>query len=160
MIFVTVGTHEQPFDRLIKFVDELVKEKVINENVFIQTGFSNYVPQYCEWSKFLSHKEMNEYMEKSKIVITHGGPSTFMKALSLGKKTIVVPRLKKYNEHVNNHQLSFAKQVKSKGYNITIVEDVNDLGTILYNKKDKTNFTSNNDNFVNGLSSCLEKMGI
>lgn len=44
MIFVTVGTHEQPFNRLIKKIDELKKDGIINEDVIIQTGFSTYEP--------------------------------------------------------------------------------------------------------------------
>ena len=40
MIFVTVGTHEQPFNRLVKAVDELKKDGVIVEKVIIQTGYS------------------------------------------------------------------------------------------------------------------------
>lgn len=52
MIFVTVGTHEQPFNRLIQKVDELKKDGVITEDVIIQTGFSTYEPKYCQWSKF------------------------------------------------------------------------------------------------------------
>ena len=58
MIFVTVGTHEQAFDRLIKEVDRLKKEKIITEDVFIQTGYSTYQPEYCEWSKFVKFDEM------------------------------------------------------------------------------------------------------
>ena len=54
MIFVTVGTHEQLFNRLIEKVDDLKKEGVITEEVFMQTGFSDYVPRYCKWKKFIS----------------------------------------------------------------------------------------------------------
>lgn len=50
MIFVTVGTHEQPFNRLIQKIDELKKDGIINEDVIIQTGFSTYEPKYCQWS--------------------------------------------------------------------------------------------------------------
>ena len=46
MIFVTVGTHEQPFNRLVKKVDDLKKNGIIQEDVIIQTGFSTYEPQY------------------------------------------------------------------------------------------------------------------
>ena len=58
MIFVTVGTHEQPFNRLIQKVDELKKEGVITENVIIQTGFSTYKPKYCQWSKLIPYQQM------------------------------------------------------------------------------------------------------
>ena len=50
MIFVTVGTHEQPFDRLIQYVDQLKKEKVIEEDIVMQTGFGAYRPSCCTWS--------------------------------------------------------------------------------------------------------------
>ena len=54
MIFVTVGTHEQPFNRLIKEVDRLKKEGIITDEVFIQTGFSTYEPQYCDWKNIIA----------------------------------------------------------------------------------------------------------
>ena len=52
MIFVTVGTHEQPFDRLVKYIDELVKVGEIKEEVVIQAGYSTYEPVHCKWRKF------------------------------------------------------------------------------------------------------------
>lgn len=58
MIFVTVGTHEQPFNRLIEAVDRLCGAGVINEPVVMQTGFSTYEPQHCEWHKLLPYPEM------------------------------------------------------------------------------------------------------
>lgn len=51
MIFVTVGTHEQPFNRLVKAVDELKRDGIITEDVIMQTGFSTYEPKYCQWSE-------------------------------------------------------------------------------------------------------------
>lgn len=85
MIFVTVGTHEQQFNRLIKKVDELKRDGIIKEDVFMQTGFSTYEPQYCEAKKLLAYDEMNEMYEKANIIITHGGHASFMKALELKK---------------------------------------------------------------------------
>ena len=58
MIFVTVGTHEQQFNRLVKKIDELKRENVIQEEVFIQIGFSDYEPKYCEWKKLIPYEEM------------------------------------------------------------------------------------------------------
>ena len=111
MIFVTVGTHEQPFNRLIEEVDRLKKEGAITDEVFIQTGFSTYEPQYCDWKSIISYSEMEDYMNRADIIITHGGPATFMGAIAKGKKPIVVPRQEKFGEHVNDHQLEFAGQV-------------------------------------------------
>lgn len=73
MIFVTVGTHEQPFNRLIQKVDELKKDGVITEDVIIQTGFSTYEPKYCQWSKLIPYQQMIKNVADARIVITHGG---------------------------------------------------------------------------------------
>lgn len=58
MIFVTVGTHEQPFNRLIQKVDELKRDGIIKDDVTIQTGFSTYEPKYCQWSKLIPYQQM------------------------------------------------------------------------------------------------------
>lgn len=120
MIFVTVGTHEQQFNRLLKEVDELVQAKVIREPVIMQTGYSTYKPNWCSAKDFFTYKEMNNMMCEADMVICHGGPATFMDVLSRGKIPIVVPRLKKYGEHVNNHQFEFAEKVVERGYSIVI----------------------------------------
>ncbi len=133
MIFVTVGTHEQPFDRLLKEVDELVEKGVITEEVFIQTGYSTYIPKNCKWSKLLSFDKMDELMERADIIITHGGPATFMSAIAKGKKPIVVPRQEKFGEHVNDHQVDFARNVARRMGTIILVEDVDKLGETIEN---------------------------
>lgn len=144
MIFVTVGTHEQPFNRLIQEVDHLVETGVIKEEVFIQTGYSIYEPKFCQWSRLISFDQMSEFMQKADIIITHGGPATFMSAIANGKKPIVVPRQEKFGEHVNDHQLDFAQHVKERYNSIEVVEDISNLG--LYLKQD---LKINNGNFSN-----------
>ncbi|CCK83179.1 EpsIG, Putative glycosyltransferase [Lactobacillus equicursoris 66c] len=103
MIFVTVGTHEQPFNRLIEKVDELVASGEIKEKVVVQYGFSTYEAEHCEMHKMMSFDEMQKAFKNARIVITHGGPSSFVEALQYGKVPIVVPRQLDFNEHVNNH---------------------------------------------------------
>lgn len=150
MIFVTVGTHEQPFNRLIKEVDRLKKEGIITDEVFIQTGFSTYEPQYCDWKNIISYPEMEDYMNRADIIITHGGPATFMGAIAKGKKPIVVPRQEKFGEHVNDHQLEFAEQVSERFGSIVVVEEINELQNYLRtNFTDVTKAVSNNETFNN-----------
>lgn len=133
MIFVTVGTHEQQFNRLVKCIDELKMNGTIEEDVVIQTGFSTYEPQKCEWQKLYSYNEMINYVNEARIVITHGGPSSFIMPLQVGKVPIVVPRQKKYEEHVNDHQVKFVKHVAMNMGNIVPVYDIKELKkTILY----------------------------
>lgn len=159
MIFVTVGTHEQPFNRLIEEVDRLKKEGIITDEVFIQTGFSTYEPQYCDWKNIISYPEMEDYMNRADIIITHGGPATFMGAIAKGKKTIVVPRQEKFGEHVNDHQLDFAYQVKDRYDNIEVVEDIKTLQQFL--KQDLSiseSTTSNNKKFNEQLRQEVENI--
>ena len=131
MIFVTVGTHEQPFDRLVKYVDEMVNHGKINEDVIIQTGYCTYKPQYCIWKKLYSYDEMIKNVEEARIVITHGGPASFIMPLQIGKTPIVVPRQIEYNEHVNNHQVTFSHTVAERMGNIIVVDDVEKLTDII-----------------------------
>lgn len=152
MIFVTVGTHEQPFNRLIEYIDNLKKDGVINEEVIMQTGFSTYGPRYCKWSKLFPYKEMIQNVEKARIVITHGGPSSFIMPLQIGKIPVVVPRIHDFNEHVNNHQVDFAKAVAERMGNIIPVYEINELKNVIVNyenivAKMPSGMKSNNDKF-------------
>lgn len=133
MIFVTVGTHEQPFNRLVKKVDELKRDGVITENVIMQTGFSTYEPKYCKWSKFIPYQDMIRNVEDAHIVITHGGPASFIMPLQIGKTPIVVPRQHQFEEHVNDHQVEFTRNVVERMGNILVVEDIKKLGQMITN---------------------------
>lgn len=133
MIFVTVGTHEQPFNRLVQEIDNLKRDGIITEDVIIQTGYSTYEPKYCQWNNLIPYKQMIKNVEDARIVITHGGPASFIMPLQIGKTPIVVPRQKKFDEHVNDHQLEFARNVAERMGTIIPVEDVNKLGEVIKN---------------------------
>ena len=129
MIFVTVGTHEQQFNRLIEYMDKWAIEN--DEEVIIQTGYSTYEPQNCKWQKLFSFQEMCKYVDDARIVITNGGPSSFIAPLQIGKTPIVVPRRYKFNEHVNDHQVNFCREVENRMGTIIVVEEIEKLGEIL-----------------------------
>lgn len=161
MIFVTVGTHEQPFDRLVKKVDELKMCGVIKEDVFIQTGFSTYEPKYCRWSKLIPYQKMIQCVENARIVITHGGPASFIMPLQMGKIPIVVPRQKEFGEHVNNHQVEFARNVAERMGTIIQVEDIEMLGDIVTEYDSivagmNHEMSSNNDRFCQQLERIVD----
>lgn len=152
MIFVTVGTHEQPFNRLLQKIDELKEKGIINEEVIMQTGFSTYEPKYCTWSSLLPYSQMVQNVKEARIVITHGGPASFIMPLQIGKTPIVVPRQKKFDEHVNNHQVDFSKAVAERMGTIITVVDINDLVNTIVNydsivEKMNQGITSNNKKF-------------
>ncbi len=110
MIFVTVGSQKFPFDRLIKKVDQMAGEKAVTEEVFIQTGACSFIPCFCRHQAFYDRDQFRAMIEGCSILITHGGAGTMVDAVKRRKKTIVVPRLSKYGEHVNDHQLQLAKK--------------------------------------------------
>lgn len=116
-IFLTVGLHEQPFDRIIKLVDELHGMGKI-----IQYGYSTTTPINAQSKQFMEFTEIIETMRSADVVITHGGTGSIMLALSLGKKPIVAPRYKKFNEHVDDHQFEIVEQLGKNGYIIPLLD--------------------------------------
>lgn len=103
MIFLTVGTQKFPFNRLLRAVDTLVADGVLDEEVFAQTGHSNYVPQNYAFRDFIGKTEFEQYVRNYDLLITHSGVATIITGLKLGKPIIVVPRFAKYGEHVDDH---------------------------------------------------------
>ena len=161
MIFVTVGTHEQPFNRLVEYMDKWAESH--DEEVVIQTGFSTYEPEHCQWSKLYPYKTMIEMVDNARIVITHGGPSSFIMPLQIGKVPIVVPRKKEYDEHVNDHQVDFCNQVAKRQSNIIVVEDVSKLGDTLGRYDEivgsmKNGLSSNNERFCKEFSKIVNEL--
>lgn len=163
MIFVTVGTHEQQFNRLVKCVDHLKRDGIIQEDVIIQTGYSTYEPQCCTWKDFFPYHDMVQNVADARIVITHGGPSSFMMPLQIGKTPIVVPRQHRYDEHVNDHQLHFANIVAERMGTIIVVSDTEQLGNVIKNYDElacntKNGLQSNNARFNQEIEHIVETM--
>lgn len=165
MIFVTVGTHEQPFNRLLKKIDELKEEGIIQDDVFIQTGFSTFEPKNCKWSKLIPYQQMVENVAAARIVITHGGPASFIMPLQIGKTPIVVPRQYQFNEHVNNHQVEFTRNVAQRMGSIIFVEDIQTLGEIITSydqiiSRMEHGMNSNNAKFNEDLEKLVDELRI
>lgn len=163
MIFVTVGTHEQPFDRLLKCIDEMVEEEKIKEEVIIQKGYTDYEPTHCISYKLIGYDEMQKYILGARIVVTHGGPASFLAPIAIGKIPIVVPRKREYNEHVNNHQLDFARQVEERMNNIIVAESNEEIVDSIINYGNKISklskeAKSNNKNFIELLEKEVKKI--
>lgn len=121
MIFVTVGTHEQPFDRLVRWLDQAVAKGELLELVVMQIGHCHYEPQHCRWQRYFSQEEMAKLLDEAEVVVCHGGPATFMSVLQRGKVPLVVPRRRSLGEHVNDHQLEFALKLVASGFEIEVI---------------------------------------
>ena len=163
MIFVTVGTHEQPFNRLLKVIDNMIENKQINEEVIVQKGYSDYELRNCKSYKLIDYNEMQQYINDARIVVTHGGPASFIAPISIGKIPIVVPRQKKYNEHVNDHQLEFARQVEERMNNIIVAETEEDIIDSIVNYDNKVanaskSLMNNNEEFIKKFNEEIEKI--
>lgn len=163
MIFVTVGTHEQPFNRLVEYIDGLKKDGTIAEEVIIQTGYSTYEPKYCKWQKLFPYQEMIKLVDEARIIITHGGPSSFIMPLQIGKTPIVVPRRQEFNEHVNDHQVSFSKAVAERMGTIIVVEAMDKLGDTITHYDEiisgmESGLKSNNEIFNEELEKIVNEM--
>ncbi len=129
-IFVSVGTHPQPFDRLLKALDGLLESGKIKAEVFAQSGSSTFKPKHFKAKPFLSQKEYDEWMHNASVVVAHGGAGTIINALLLGKPVVVVPRLKRFGEHTNDHQLDLAKAL-AKRKKALYVKDISKLDSVI-----------------------------
>ena len=114
MIFVVLGTQKFQCNRLLMEIDRLVEQKIITEEVFAQRGYSDYVPKYYDSVDFLKKEEFEEKMGQCSLLISHSGVGTILSAVNHKKPVIVCPRLKKYKEHVDDHQLEIAKAFEKK----------------------------------------------
>ena len=126
MIFVCTGTQVYQFNRLIKELDRLVSEKKINDSIFAQIGASDYKPKHFDYKEFISSDEFNNFQEKASLIISHGGTGALIGASKRGKNIIAVPRLSKFGEHIDDHQLQIVNVLEKEGY-IRSVLDIDKL---------------------------------
>ena len=122
MIFVCVGSRDYQFNRLIKKLDELVENGDLKEEVFAQIGSSDYIPKNFKYERFLDTDVFNKYVDKCRILITHGGTGSIIGALKKGKYVIGVPRLAKYGEHIDDHQKQIIGVCTEKKYIKSVLE--------------------------------------
>lgn len=122
MIFVTVGSQKFQFNRLLIAIDNLLEDGTLNENVFAQSGYSDYIPKNYQFKNFLDREEYNEWEKRADIIVTHGGTGAIVGAVKRGKKVIAVPRLAKYGEHVDDHQLQLINQFKSQNLICSVID--------------------------------------
>lgn len=116
MIFVAVGTQKFQFNRLLKEIDRLVNSGAIQEEVFAQIGNCDYKPQYYSYEQFLSKEEFEAYVQRCDVLITHSGVATIIAGLMKKKPVIVMPRLAKYGEHVDDHQVQIADSFEEQNF--------------------------------------------
>lgn len=157
MIFVTLGTQDKSFSRLLESIDDQIEKGNIKEKVIAQIGYTKYESKNMEIFDLISPEEFNKYISKSRIVITHGGVGSILSAIQKEKIVIAAPRLKKYKEHTNDHQKQIVREFADMGY-ILELRDFNKLDKVL-KKVDSfkpKKYISNNKNFVHMIDQYIE----
>ncbi|WP_303189021.1 PssE/Cps14G family polysaccharide biosynthesis glycosyltransferase [uncultured Clostridium sp.] len=136
MIFLTVGSQKFQFNRLLKEIDRLISKEIITDRVVAQIGASDYKPINYEYFDFLTKEEFMEYIDQSSLIITHGGTGVIINALKKNKKIIAIPRLSKFDEHVDDHQVQLINEFKELNF-IEPVYDIDELENAINKAKIK-----------------------
>lgn len=159
MIFITVGSRSFQFDRLIENIDIAVGQNKINDNLFAQIGTSNYKPKNFSYTDFLDKDDFDNYIEKCDIVITHGGTGVIINSVKKRKKVIAVPRLAKYNEVVDDHQIQLVREFDKLGM-VTACYDCENIHVAIQKAKSKENveYVSNTSRIIENIENFIVKI--
>ena len=128
MIFVTVGTHTDGFSRLVQAMDAIAEQG--NEEVVMQIGATSYEPRAARWFRFVSQQEIDELCREARVIVSHAGAGSIISALQYGKPLIVMPRLHRYGEHMDDHQTELATALARTG-SILVAYETKDLAGAL-----------------------------
>ena len=154
MILVTLGTQKQQFTRLLDYIE---KSK-IKDDIIVQAGHTKYESKKMKIFDFINYDEMSEYVNKSDLIITHGGTGSITGPLKKGKIVIACARKQEYEEHVDNHQEQIVDVFSEDGYILKLDENIR-LDELV--KKSKTfkvkKFKSNTNNFIEKLEKEINK---
>ena len=124
MIYVTLGTMFLDFQRLVRKMDQIAERT--GEQVIIQIGLGGTVPAHCDHFDFKPRDEVLALQRQARVIVCHAGIGSVMDALAAQRPLLVVPRLKRLNEHMNDHQLDIAQAVQRRGWG-RMVCDIDEL---------------------------------
>lgn len=116
MIFVILGTQRFQLNRLLKEMDELIENGEVTQEVIAQIGVSDYKPKHYRFYRYIDKSQFDEYIARASLIITHSGVGSIITSLKAKKPVVVYPRLQKYHEHVDDHQLDIAKAFEKMNY--------------------------------------------
>ena len=152
MVLVTLGTQKQPFTRLL----EQIEQSNIKEEIIVQAGHTKYESKKMKIFDFIDYEKMEKLIEEADLIITHGGTGSIVGPLKKGKKVIASPRLKKYGEHVDDHQEQIVDTFSEVGYILKLDEQGNLDELVKTIKKQKMEvFHSNTEFFIQHLKEII-----
>lgn len=157
MILITLGTQDKQFTRLLDMVQKEIDNGNIKDKVVVQAGHTKYKSKDMEIFDLIDRDKFSDLISKCDILITHGGVGSIITGLNNNKKVIVVPRLAKYDEHMNDHQLQITNNFFKEGYILPLYEN-DSLEKVL--KEVKTfkpkQFKSNTKNMIRLISDFID----
>jgi UDP-N-acetylglucosamine transferase subunit ALG13 len=126
VILVTLGTHPQPMDRLVRELDRLLESGALTDDVLIQSARFVERPRHARAVDVLPYPELLGLIRAADVVITHGGTGNLATIRAQGRVPVVVPRSAAHGEHVDDHQREYTARLRSQpGY--VVVDDIDDL---------------------------------
>lgn len=157
MILITLGTQDKQFTRLLDTVQNEIDKGNIRDKVIVQAGHTKYNSKDMEIFDLIDREKFADLIKECDLLITHGGVGSIITGLQNNKKVIVVPRLAKYDEHINDHQIQITENFAKVGYILPLYEN-DDLGKTLKEiKKFKPKkFQSNTKNMIKLISNYID----
>ena len=116
LIFVSLGTQDKSFERLLKIIDSAIEKKIIQEEVIVQAGYTSYSSKNMKILDYVSKDDFEKYIQECSLLITHGGVGSIFTGLKNNKKVLVMPRRAEYKEQHNNHQLEITEEFTKEDY--------------------------------------------
>lgn len=158
-IFVPLGTQKFPFNRLIDALNRLVEKGFYQpEEIVMQSSLYEIEPKFTHY-ELIPSDQFDELIDRAELVITHSGVNSIISCMKRKKPLIIVPRLKKYGEHVDNHQVEIAELMKRK-FDVIEVEDLDKLEEVIELAKhhEYKTWVSHNAELVNAIKELVDKM--
>ena len=149
MIFITLGTQDKPFNRLLEAVQREINNGNIKDKVVVQAGCTKFKTDDMEIFDLIPMDDFDKIMKECDLLITHGGVGSIVGGLNKNKTVIAAARLEKYGEHLNDHQLQIISNFTKAGY-ILNLEDFDKLADVLEEAKTfkPKKYKSNKGNFI------------
>ncbi len=158
MIFVTLGTQDKSFERLLKAIEDKIKAGKIKDKVIVQAGYTKFKSKYMEVFDLVPIDKFNQYVKTCDVLITHGGVGSILTGITNNKKVIAIPRLSRYKEHTNDHQVQIVCEFARRGY-ILKVDDLEKIDEVIKEAKSfkPKKYESNNSNMKKLITDYIEE---
>lgn len=157
MILVTLGTQDKTFPRLLEAIQKQIDKGNIKGKVIVQAGSTKFESNDMEILDLIDRDLYAKLISECELLITHGGVGSIITGLKNNKKIIAAPRLAKYKEHTNDHQMQIIEKFSNSGF-ILPLYDFDKLDEVIEETKQfkPKKFQSNTDNMINLIENYID----